>query len=212
VNHQGLPERGKGAAIFTGIISHVADVVDVRPSGGGKRLVVSCPGLASPALGESVAINGACLTVAVAAAGRIEFDVVPETLSRTNLGELRSGDRVNLEASMRAGDELGGHLVYGHVDATTIVLGIHPEGLGNRMWCVTPPALSPMIAEKGYVALDGVSLTVAGLREGEFAIALIPETLARTTLGAKSTGASLNLEIDPIARYVAHHLRQGRGS
>jgi riboflavin synthase len=133
---------------------------------------------------------------------------VPETLARSNLGDLQAGDAVNLEASLRAGNEIGGHLVYGHVDATTVVLGKHPEGSGFRLWCVTPANLAPLIAEKGYIALDGVSLTVAALAEGEFAVALVPETIKRTTLGRKETGSALNLEVDPIARYVVHALAQ----
>lgn len=177
---------------------------------GGKRLAIDCSDLQSAALGSSVSINGVCLTVASVIGAQIEFDVVPETLSRTSLGELVLGDFVNVEPSLRFGDELGGHLVYGHVDATTVVLGKHPEGQGVRMWFVTPPDLEPLIAEKGYVALDGVSLTVADIAEGQFAVALIPETLARTTLGKKEAGSALNLEADPIARYVVHALRSTR--
>lgn len=160
--------------------------------------------------GDSIAVNGVCLTV-VGEGDRLVFDVVPETASRTNLGELRANDRVNLEPSLRAGDPIGGHLVYGHVDATTVVLSKAKEGDGARMWCVTPPELAPLIAEKGSVALEGVSLTVAAVREGEFAVALIPETLAMTTLGDVEEGSTLNLEADPIARYVVHALRGNRG-
>ena len=153
-------------------------------------------------------MNGVCLTV-VDDGDPLVFDVVPETVSRTNLGELRSNDSVNLEASLRAGDPIGGHLVYGHVDATTVVLSKVKEGDGARMWCVTPPELAQLIAEKGSVALEGVSLTVAAVREGEFAVALIPETLAKTTLGDVEEGSSLNLETDPIARYAVHALKYG---
>ena len=156
--------------------------------------------------GDSIAINGVCLTV-VDDGDPLVFDVVPETVSRSNLGELRVGDRANVEASLRAGDPIGGHIVYGHVDATTIVIGKSKEGEGARMWCMTPPAMRALIAEKGSVALEGVSLTIASVREGEFAVALIPETLARTTLGDVDEGSTLNLEADPIARYVAHALK-----
>jgi len=168
--------------------------------------VIECAGLSNSALGASVAVNGVCLTVASVEGAQIAFDVVPETLSRSNLGELQRGDFVNVEPSLRLGDELGGHLVYGHVDATAVVLGKHPEGQGYRMWCVTPPALAPLIAEKGYVALDGVSLTVAAVGAGQFAVVLVPETITRTTLGRKDAGAALNLEADAVARYVAHIL------
>jgi len=150
-------------------------------------------------------VNGACLTVVTARDGALEFDVVHETLARTNLGSLKPGDTVNLEASLRVGDSLGGHLVYGHVDATTTVLKKIPEGPGFRMWCSIPPGAGPMIVAKGYVALDGISLTVAEVAKDRrsFAVALIPETLGRTTLGAAREGAVLNFEADPIARYVA---------
>jgi len=149
-------------------------------------------------------VGGACLTVAAIHRGRLEFDVVPETLARTNLGSLEAGDVVNLEPSLRLGDALGGHLVYGHVDGTTTVERLLPEGPGFRMWCSLPPPLRTMIVAKGYVALDGVSLTVAEVdaSRSSFAIALIPETLARTTLGRARAGDLLNLEVDPVARYV----------
>lgn len=137
--------------------------------------------------------------------GRLEFDVVPETLSRTNLGALEPGDVVNVEPSLRMGDPIGGHIVYGHVDTTTTIEKKIPEGPGFRMWCSTPPSVKPMITAKGYVALDGVSLTVAEVNPDRtsFAVALIPETLARTTFGRAAQGDVINLEVDPVARYVA---------
>lgn len=187
----------------------MAPVLSCEPASGGKRLIVDCATLHSAAAGASISINGVCLTVTSIDGSRIAFDVVPETLSRSNLGELLPGDCVNIEPSLRLGDEVGGHFVYGHVDATTVVLGKHAEGPGFRMSCVIPPTLGPMIAEKGYVTLDGVSLTVAEVAEGEFAVALIPETIARTTLGQKDAGSTLNLEVDPFARYVVHYLRRG---
>lgn len=155
--------------------------------------------------GASVNVNGACLTVVAARDGTLAFEVVPETLARTNLGSLAPGNIVNLEPSLRLGDALGGHLVYGHVDATTTIQKKIPEGPGFRVWCSIPPAAEPMIVAKGYVALDGVSLTVAEVASDRrtFAVALIPETLKRTTLGAAGEGAALNLEVDPVARYVA---------
>lgn len=136
---------------------------------------------------------------------------MPETLLRSNLGELERGDRVNLEPSLRLGDPLGGHLVYGHVDAVTSIVDKVSEGQGGaRMTCSIPPKLAPMIVEKGYVALDGVSLTVAGVSSDRtlFAVALIPETLRRTTFGTKSKGDTLNVEVDPVARYVEAILRE----
>jgi riboflavin synthase len=179
------------------------------PDRGGVRLTIDCaPVAVKAATGASIAVNGVCLTAAAIEETNISFDVVPETLARTNLRELQAGDAVNVEPSLRAGDELGGHIVYGHVDTTTVVLSKHAEGNGARMWCVTPPGYHDVIAEKGYVALDGVSLTVAAIEEGQFAIALVPETLARTALGRKEAGSTLNFEADPIARYVTHALRE----
>lgn len=177
----------------------------MRPLEGGSRLVIECTGFSRPAqLGASIAINGVCLTVVEAAEKTLAFDIIPETLSRSNLGALRPGDMVNIEPSLRLGDPLDGHIVYGHVDSTTPILRKAPEPPGFRLWCSRPEALAPMIVEKGYVALDGTSLTVAGIAEdgASFAVALIPETLKRTTLGAKGEGEILNLEVDPIARYV----------
>jgi riboflavin synthase len=133
----------------------------------------------------------------------VQFDVVPETLDRTNLGALEPGNRVNLEPSLRLGEALGGHIVYGHVDATTRIETKVAEGPGARIRCAVPRGVAPMIVEKGFIALDGVSLTVARVGDGWFEVALVPETLARTTFGRKGAGANLNLEADPIARYVA---------
>lgn len=148
-------------------------------------------------------MSGVCLTVVSTKGAYLNFDVVPETLGRSNLGTLGAGDRVNLEPSLRIGDPLGGHFVYGHVDATTPILARHPEGPGYRIRCTMPPGLATMIVEKGFVALDGVSLTVARAQSDSFEIALIPETLKRTTFGRKAAGATLNVEVDPVARYVA---------
>jgi riboflavin synthase len=157
----------------------------------------------TPLPGDSIAVNGVCLTVAAQHGAALEFDVIPETLACSNLGELSVGAAVNLEPSLKIGDALDGHLVYGHVDATSVILRIDPEGQGSRMWCATPPPVAPLICRKGYVALDGISLTVAAAEAGRFAVALIPETLKRTSLGRKRTGDALNVEADPVARYVA---------
>ena len=177
-----------------------------KHAGGGCVLSVAPSRPIDARRGDSIAVNGVCLTVADAG-DSLAFEVVPETLARTNLGGLGNGDMVNIETSLRAGEQIGGHLVYGHIDATTIVLGVHREGQGARLRCVTPRELALLIVEKGSVALDGVSLTVATIGEGEFEVALIPETLERTTLGRIEAGSVLNLEADPIARYVAHQLR-----
>ena len=169
------------------------------------RIAVECPEVAATAKsGASIAIDGVCLSVAGVSTSTMEFDVVPETLARSTLGGLRAGDMVNLEPSLRLGDPLDGQIVYGHVDATTTILRREREGPGYRISCATPPALAGLICEKGYIALDGVSLTVAEVESGRsFAVVLIPETLKRTTLGGKGPGAKLNVEADPVARYVA---------
>jgi len=195
--------------MFSGLIASRGTVVERRAERGGQRLILDCSDVANTAkTGDSVAINGVCLTVASIDASKLQFDVVPETLERSNLGGLAPGDEANVEASLRLGEPLGGHLVYGHVDAATRILRKIPEGPGYRLWCEMPPGLGRLIVEKGYVALDGVSLTVAETAADRFAVALVPETLARTTLGTKGAGAALNVEVDPVARYVAAALEQ----
>jgi riboflavin synthase len=132
----------------------------------------------------------------------VSFDVIPETLSRSTLGSLKPGETVNIEYSLRIGDRMGGHFVYAHVDATAAVLRRVSEGQGERVRVEAPAALAPMLPEKAYVAVDGVSLTIAATGAGWFELALIPETLARTTLGARPQGSRVNLEVDPLARYA----------
>lgn len=193
--------------MFTGLIFHMAEVVRVNSRAGGIELAIEKPAeFAGVHDGDSIAINGVCLTVKDHAVALV-FDVIPETLRRSNLAGLAVGDMVNVEPSLRLGDSVGGHMVYGHVDATCEILSKDPEGQGYRMWCATPPALRSLIVEKGYVSLDGASLTIAQVQDGRFAVALIPETLKRTTLGRKGVGLSLNIEVDPVARYVAAALQ-----
>jgi len=191
--------------MFTGIVSDTGAVVRVEPRQGGARLTLR-PG-ALPvdqlALGESIACAGCCLTVAERGAGTVSFDAVPETLSRTTVGSWRPGTRVNLERSLALGDRLGGHLVQGHVDAVGEVLARAAEGEGARLTISLPEAVAPLVAEKGSIAVDGVSLTVARVGRDRFEVALIPETLARTTLGEAAAGTRVNLEADVVARHVA---------
>jgi len=151
---------------------------------------------------DSVAINGVCLTVTAVDAETMRFDVVPETIRRAAFDRLTSGMLVNVELSLRLGDRLGGHLVYGHVDAHAVIVSKTPEGQGFRLAVETPPEIAAYIVEKGYVSVDGVSLTVASTAAGRFTIALIPETAKRTTLGTKGAGDRVTLEIDPVARYA----------
>lgn len=167
-------------------------------------LRVACDGVASerPQRKDSVAVDGACLTMTRVEGEVMQFDVVPETLERTTLSSRRSGDVVNVEYALRVGDRMGGHFVYGHVDAAVRVLAVADEGQGKRVRIERPASLATAIVPKGFVAVDGVSLTVATAAKGWFEIALIPETLARTTLGLRTGGDRVNLEIDPIARYA----------
>ncbi len=165
---------------------------------------VRCEGIERerPEAKDSISIDGVCLTATAIEGDIVSFDVIPETLARSTLGERAIGDLVNVEYALRLGDRLGGHLVYGHVDAAQRVLDRVSEGQGERMRIEAASALAPMIAVKGFVAVDGVSLTVADAEGDWFEVALIPETLARTTLGGRLPGSRVNLEVDPLARYV----------
>jgi riboflavin synthase len=191
--------------MFTGLVQDLAAVERVVSRQGGVRLVLRPHALpVDPlVLGESIACSGCCLTVTERGGGLVAFDAVPETLARTTIGTWRAGTSVNLERALAVGDRLGGHLVAGHVDAVGEVLARAPEGQGARITISLPPALAPLVAEKGSIAVDGVSLTVAAAGRDRFEIALIPETLARTTLGDARPGTKVNLEADVLARHVA---------
>ena len=169
--------------MFTGLVKEVGVVAAVTHGADGVRLEVQAGLSSSAAIGDSVAVNGVCLTVVAAGGGTLAFDAVPETLARSSLGMLGPGSRVNLEPALRAGDPLGGHYVQGHVD-----------GVGR--------VLLRYVVEKGSIAVEGTSLTVAGVDGGGFAVALIPHTLAATTLGGLSAGDAVNLEVDVLAKYV----------
>jgi riboflavin synthase len=182
--------------MFTGLVREVGDVVSMDAG----RLVVRSTLEAE--LGDSIAINGVCLTVVANADGTLAFDAVPETLARTSLGTLDQGSRVNLEPALRAGDPLGGHYVQGHVDGVGTVRSVEPEGEGKRIWFDAPADLNRYVVEKGSIAVQGTSLTVADTDDAGFAVALIPHTLQETTLGALEPGDSVNLEADVLAKYV----------
>ena len=182
-------ERGRGYAIDGGAE--------------GVRLRVEAPATAAEvSVGDSVAVGGVCLTVVELAAPQLSFDAVPETLSRTALGRLRPGAEVNVEPALRAGEPLGGHVMQGHVDGVGRVRSVEPEGDGSRIWIDAPPAVLRYCVEKGSIAVDGTSLTVAALDDAGFAVALIPHTLSETTLGALRPGDEVNLEADVLAKYV----------
>ena len=191
--------------MFSGLIAHAGVVVAIEGDAAhGMTLVVEAPGALADGVahGDSVAVNGVCLTVVAFDDRTMRFDVVPETLRRAAFDGLREGDRVNVELSLRLGDRLGGHLMYGHVDAYATIVSREPEGQGFRLVVELPQTLRPFVVEKGYVAVDGVSLTVAATSSETFSIALIPETARRTTLGTKRAGDRVTIEVDPVARYV----------
>jgi len=184
--------------MFTGLVQTTGTVTAIAD--GRLRLETAQPlGLSE---GDSVAVNGVCLTAAGVAGNGIDTDVMAETLRRTALGGLAPGATVNLELPLRAGDHLGGHIVQGHVDGTAAVESITEEGFARVVRIAAPEDLLRYIVEKGSVALDGVSLTVAEVDEGGFSVSLIPETLDRTTLGSLEPGRQVNVEVDVIAKYV----------
>ena len=189
--------------MFTGIVRERGRVAALDGGDAGVRLRIVAPETAATvALGDSVAIGGVCLTVVGVADGELSFDAVPETLDRTALRRLEAGDDVNVEPALRAGDPLGGHVVQGHVDGVGSVRSIEPEGEDRRIWIDAAPDILRYCVGKGSITVDGVSLTVAGLDGGGFAVALIPHTLAVTTLGALAAGDPVNLEVDVLAKYV----------
>ena len=189
--------------MFTGIVRELGRIVSLEGDEEQARLVVAAPGLA-PGLeiGDSVAVDGCCLTVVGQEEEAIAFDLSAETLSRSAIGSLGAGPGVNLEPAIRVGDPLGGHYVQGHVDAIGRVRSLVPEGDGVRMWIELPPEVLRYCVEKGSLTVAGVSLTVAELKDDEVAVALIPHTLEVTTLGKARPGDAVNLEADVIAKYV----------
>jgi riboflavin synthase len=195
--------------VFTGLISDVGTVERLEVGSEGARLRVRTALADDLGPGDSIAVNGACLTAAAVDGGCFEADVVNQTLERTSLGPLDSGDTVNLELPLRVGDRLGGHLVQGHVDGTGTVAAVAPDGLARRMTVEPPGELLRFLVERGSVTVDGVSLTVASLTESGFEVSLVPETLERTTLGEAAPGRVVNLELDVVARYVERLLGFG---
>ncbi|MGQ0612298.1 MAG: riboflavin synthase [Planctomycetaceae bacterium] len=190
--------------MFTGLVQGQGAVRALEPRPGGLRLRLHAGPMAAEAeLGDSVAVDGCCLTVVDRGEGEFAFDLVPETLARTTLGDRRIGSRVNLELPLRPGDRLGGHFVQGHVDAVGRVLAFERDGGGATMRISLPELIRGQVVEKGSVAVDGVSLTVARVETESFTVALIPHTLARTTLGERTIHDRVNLEGDLLAKYVA---------
>jgi len=189
--------------VFTGIVTHVGAIVRAADVPGGRELAVRVGPLAAAARpGDSIAVDGVCLTVARRKGGTATFTAVRETLDKTTLGERRVGDRVNLEAAARVGDALGGHVVQGHVDGTGTIRKVEKRGADHVVTFAAPRALARGLVEKGSVAADGVSLTVVRAGATSFTVALVPYTLAHTTLGAKGKGARVNVEVDVLGKYV----------
>ena len=195
--------------MFTGIVQDLGTVVERELRGGDLRLVIAFAQLEDTRVrpGDSVCVQGCCLTVTARAGATFSADLSRETLTRTTLGELTVGAAVNLEPALRAGDVLGGHLVSGHVDAVARITSVESDARSRRLTVAAPPELMRYIASKGSVTLDGVSLTVNEVAGASFGVNIIPHTQEVTTLGALAAGARVNLEVDQLARYVERLLR-----
>ncbi len=193
--------------MFTGLVQSLATVREILPEGPGVRLVIA-DAMTAPrtAVGDSIAINGCCLTVVAIEADCLAFEAGPETMQKTTFGKLTLGDQVNLETSLRVGDSLGGHLVTGHVDAVGAIDQREDESEWSTFWITVPKRLSKQLASKGSIAVDGVSLTLVEVEDQRFSVALIPHTLHATTLGSRQVGDPVNLETDVLAKYVERQL------
>jgi riboflavin synthase len=197
------PPPWENVSVFTGIVREVGVVETADGGAEGVRIRLRAPETAAGAsVGDSVALNGVCLTVTEVDGDSLAFDAVPETLRRTSLGRLRAGGRVNVEPALRAGEPLGGHIVQGHADGLGRVRALAPEGQGLRVEVEAPPEILRYGVEKGSITVEGVSLTIAALGEDAFQVALIPHTLEATTLGTLGPGDAVNLEVDVLAKYV----------
>ncbi|HWX96710.1 MAG TPA: riboflavin synthase [Solirubrobacteraceae bacterium] len=188
--------------MFTGLIADLGTVTALEHGDGGATVTVSTPLARDLQAGDSIAVNGVCLTATHVDVGAFKAEAMIETLERSSLGELQPGAPVNLELPLRAEDRLGGHVVQGHVDGTGVVTAAREDGFARVLEIETDPGLTRYLVEKGSVALDGVSLTVSALNGRRFAVSLIPETLQRTNLGTVEEGARLNIEVDILAKHV----------
>jgi riboflavin synthase len=195
--------------VFTGIVEERGRVILRGEGSGGTRIAVLAPAVAGGARpGDSISVNGVCLTVVESNGGAMSFDLAPETLARTTLGDVHPGDHVNLERPVTLATRLGGHLVQGHVDGVGTVERVERNGGGTEMTLSVPEELSRYVVEKGSVAVDGVSLTVAGADDRGFRVALVPHTLQVTTLGERAEGDAVNLEMDVVAKYLERLVRR----
>lgn len=195
--------------MFTGLVADLGQVVGVDQSGDGVRLRVASELASELTQGDSIAVNGVCLTATVVEHDWFSADVMNETLKLSSLAEVATGSQVNLELAMRPNDRLGGHMVQGHVDGVGIVGQVVPDGFARRLRITAPPDLLRYLVYKGSITVDGVSLTVASLDDRSFTVSLIPETLERTNLGQAEPGVTVNLEVDVLAKYV-ERLMPGR--
>jgi riboflavin synthase len=191
--------------MFTGLVAGTGTVRSLADG----RLEVQTPLAAELSSGDSIAVNGVCLTAVEASPDGFAAEVMPETLRRSSLGPLGDGDAVNLELPLRASDRLGGHVVQGHVDGTATIEDVREEGISRVVRIAASPELLRYVVEKGSIAVDGVSLTVSAVDDEAFEVSLIPETLERTTLGAAAPGRTVNLEVDVFAKYVEKLTRAG---
>jgi riboflavin synthase len=188
--------------VFTGLVADLGTITALEATGDGVRLRVASPLAGELGEGDSVAVNGVCLTATEVADGHFTADVMNETLRRSSLAEVADGARVNLELPLRAADRLGGHVVQGHVDGVGAIRDAVEDGFARVVTIDAPPELLRYVVEKGSIAVDGVSLTVASVTADTFSVSLIPETLERTNLGAAAVGTPVNLEVDVLAKYV----------
>ncbi len=188
--------------MFTGLVQQVGTVAELARSDGGARLAISAMLASSVSEGDSVLVNGVCLTATRVDEQAFEADLSSETLRRSALDEAQPGDRVNLELALRTSDRLGGHIVQGHVDAVAEVGSVREDGSAVELWIEAPAPVLRYVVEKGSVAIDGVSLTVTDVDESGFGISLVPETLERTNLSDAAPGRRVNLEVDVLAKYV----------
>jgi riboflavin synthase len=198
--------------MFTGIVETTGRLARIEPRGGDVRLMIDAGALdpGDVAIGDSIAVSGVCLTaIAIGSSGTLAFDVSTETLSRTSLGSLSVGERVNLEKALRLADRLGGHLVSGHVDGLGRVVAIEADARSQRWMFELPPELARYVATKGSIAIDGVSLTVNEVDGHRFGVNLIPHTIEVTTLGDRKVGDPVNVEVDMVARYIERLMSVG---
>jgi riboflavin synthase len=188
--------------VFTGLVEDLGAIVDVAQSGDGVRLRVATSLADQIAEGDSIAVNGVCLTATAIDPKGFDTDVMNETLRLSSLAEVTSGTPVNLELAMRPSDRFGGHIVQGHVDGVGTVTELHDDGFARRVTVQAPPEVLKYVVYKGSITVDGVSLTVASIDQRSFTVSLIPETLERTNLGTAEPGSTVNLEVDVLAKYV----------